>query len=655
MPTDIYDEQVTQTIQQMQEAAIDPTTKPVNVGAQTKQVPYPFPSPGDWRDTWIYFLMIDRFNNPDASPRSMTLDPPIGWNQTYDYRQGGTFRGVQDQLDYIAALGARAIWLSPVLKNTEPEIEFNYHGYWTQDFLQIDERFASDGTRATAERELMDLIDAAHARGLYVILDIVINHAGPVFDYLIGGRVEENPQSAELMNRPSGAEPEIAWLSGQMGPGARRPGVVPVGTPLGPEDGVWPRDLQRPDFFRRRGLSIDDSPGWRRFVAGDFANGRQLVVEYEAGPGNQEALWRSYGKTPVLSILIRCYQYLIAKYDIDGFRLDAIKHVQPEKVEIFGNAIREFALSVGKRNFFTFAEVATPDEQTIASFVGRNSSNPDTNASFGIDAALDFPLFSTLNNVLKGVNRAGVEQLRELYQQRKRVEEGLLSSHGEAGRYFVTFIDNHDQSLRFDHRDTPATQVTQALALLICLQGIPCLYYGTEQGLQTAVDAAGNPLDERQGVREALWGKPEPSFDTENDLYRQIRELAGLRAREAALRYGRQYFRPVSRDRQNFGLSYGAGGIIAFSRILSDREVLIVANTSTVEAWMGYVVVDLDTNRTPRRMSISYSNRGTNNTRQVEPVPGAVFWDRTMRLDQADTVAIRVELAVGEVQILTID
>src|SRR5215213_7053690 len=123
MVTHIFDNEVTQTIKDIQAAAQQPQFKTITVDGQAQPVPYPFPSPGDWRDCWIYFLMIDRFNNPAASPRST---PGIAWNQPYNFRQGGTFKGVQEQMGYIADLGARAIWLSPVLKNARPNWQYNY-------------------------------------------------------------------------------------------------------------------------------------------------------------------------------------------------------------------------------------------------------------------------------------------------------------------------------------------------------------------------------------------------------------------------------------------------------------------------------------------------------------------------------------------------
>ena len=68
--------------------------------------------------------------------------------------------------------------------------------------------------------------------------------------------------------------------------------------------------------------------------------------------------------------LIHAYQYLIAKYDVDGYRIDTLKYIEPAFAQTFGNAIREYALSLGKKNFFTFGEVYDSEEK-IAHFIGR--------------------------------------------------------------------------------------------------------------------------------------------------------------------------------------------------------------------------------------------------------------------------------------------
>jgi hypothetical protein len=114
----------------------------------------PFPSPADWRDQWIYFLMVDRFNNPLARPNHSPFDDP----NFFGY-QSGKYSGVLEQLQYIKGLGAGAIWLSPVLENM-PFDNGSYHGYGIHDFLRAERRFADNPD--TADDELRALVDAAH-------------------------------------------------------------------------------------------------------------------------------------------------------------------------------------------------------------------------------------------------------------------------------------------------------------------------------------------------------------------------------------------------------------------------------------------------------------------------------------------------------------
>jgi glycosidase len=644
MATQVFGAEVTQALRDMQQAARQGRTTTIVVDGTSRTIPFPFPSPPDWRDCWIYFALIDRFNNPSA--------PPVGpWDQKVDFRQGGTFAGVQRQLAYLQDLGVRALWLSPVLKNSKPPgFAYTYPGYNTQDFLNVDARFASDGSQPTAERELKALVNEAHARGMYVILDIVLNHAARVFDYLHQGTVTDQFSDPAIMAAPLGQEPPIQWLNGLGFPRPDWQDALPPPAALSPDDAVWPIDLQRREFFRRRGSTLTDKPGAQGFVPGDFGVLRQLVAEYDALAPGQEALRTQYGRTPVLAILIRAYQYLIAKYDIDGFRIDTVKYVAPAAVETFGNAIREFALSVGKANFFTFGEIYD-DEATINHFVGRNSGDVD---GFGIDAALDFPLFYVLPRVAKPLSSSGpgVEAVRTVFQDRKIVEEGLISSHGDAGRYFVSFLDNHDQHRRFNDPGTPREQVTLGLALLMSLQGIPCIYYGTEQGLQGTNDGHGHPtLDSNESVREALWGRGPTAFDRTHFLFQQIKALAHLRGDEPALRYGRLYFREVSGNGQDFGHSRGPGGIVAFSRILNESEVIVLANTNFAQPFTGFVLRDSDIARQQQSMTIGYSNRGSTGSLRVQMLQGRVVQaDGTMT--PASIAALPIRLQPMEAQII---
>jgi glycosidase len=640
MPTQAFSSDVQAVLAQYAAAARQAGTIPVQVDGAAIQVPYPYPSPTDWRDCWIYFLLTDRFNNPSAAPA-------FQWNKKYGFRQFGKFEGVRQQLPYLQDLGVKAIWLSPVLKNTLPEIDgfaYAYPGYNTQDYFNLEARFATDNQLATAERELTALVQEAHARGIYVIVDIVLNHAGRVFDYLWQNQVQSQFTDQGILFGPLGDEPPIQWMTAAGTPNAAWQNATdPAGA--GPNDAVWPLDFQQPQFFRRRGTTVSDSPGPQGFVPGDFGVLRQLVVEYDASVAGQEQLRAQYGINPVLGILIRAYQYLMAKYDIDGYRIDTVKYVRPDMIATFGNAMREFALTAGKRNFFTFGEIYD-QESLIDQFVGRNAED---NQGFGIDAALDYPLFYQLPNVIKaiGPSSPGVETIASVFNNRKIAEEGQISSHGEAGKYFVSFIDNHDQNSRFNSPGTPPEQVTMALALIFGLQGIPCVYYGTEQGLQGTIDG----LDALESVREAMWGKPTP-FDSTVPFYQDLKSIAAVRLAEPPLRYGRLYFREVSGNGTDFGLSTGRQGIIAFSRILSDREVLVIANTSGSNPFNGSMLVDLDLSRSVRSMTVAYSNQGTTGSQPAKIAQGTVY-TAGQTPASSEVASVSVSLAPWEVQILT--
>ncbi|MBK8475794.1 MAG: alpha-amylase [Opitutaceae bacterium] len=648
MPTRLNDPSVKQFLADAKAAALSGTTRTVVVHGQPRAVPVAFPSPTDWRDHWIYFLFLDRFNNAAAAPAGE-------WNRRYAKRQGGTFAGVTAQLDYLQNLGCGAIWMTPVLKNPRPDWDYNYHGYAAQDFLNIDERFASDGTPATAERELTELVDQAHARGIYVILDIVLNHSGRVFDYVVDGVTHHSVADKACMDRPLGQELPVRWLNGYGLPRSDWENGFPAGTTLSADDAVFPEELRNHLFFRRRGSKLTDAVPKDgsgnvvagAFVPGDFDTMRQLVVEYDATVPGQEELRRALGRNPVLSVLVRAHAYLIARYGFDGFRIDTVKYVHPQMIEYFGNAIREFALGIGKKNFFTFAEVYD-DEKTIAAFVGRNGKDA---GSFGVDAALDFPLFYKLPSVAKGFTP--VESLRQVFEARKAAEKDLLSTHGDAGQFFVSFLGNHDQKERFNHPQSHPSQITLGYALMFGLQGIPSVYYGDEQGLHGTQDAQGKAdLTGNESSREALWGKPPVAFDQSAPFYQALQKISQCRRSLPALRFGRLYFREVSGNGQDFGHSSGLGGVVAFSRVLGDTEVVVAANTDVARAFRGFILVDPDLSRQSLPFSVQYSNAGKTGTGQVQWLAGARIHHDGQPVWSGEVAALYVELEPMEVQIL---
>lgn len=363
----------------------------------------PFPSPADWRDQVIYFIMVDRFNNPAAKPVHIPYDDP-----DYGLYQGGSFAGIREQLAYIKSLGAGAIWLSPVLKNL-PWDNSSYHGYGIHDFLKAEPKFATNP--AHADEELRNLVDAAHAAGLYVIFDIVLNHTGNVFAYNGNSTAPFSPIPMNVQWRDENGQPVTADID-----------ISAIQNPSA-DALVWPSELQENLYFRRQGLA--DSNGDDR--VGDFDSLKQMIT----------------ADREVQSFLIRAYQYAIARYDIDGFRIDTIRYLQNNLAQVFGNAVREFALTIGKKNFFTFGEVLDADPETdIAKFIGRDTRMGGDTSLVGVDAALDYPLYYALTDSIKSISPPSV--IAAMYNRRKNIEQFILSSHGDASRYFVTFLDNHD-------------------------------------------------------------------------------------------------------------------------------------------------------------------------------------------------------------------
>lgn len=129
------------------------------------------PSPEDWRSEPIYQVITDRFNDGDPSNNEGSHFGFGGYDVRFvNMRHGGDFKGLAKRLPYIKSLGYSSIWISPIFQNLENQ----YHGYAQMDFTLLDDRF---GTL----KEFRDFVTQAHALGLYVIVDIVVNHMADLY------------------------------------------------------------------------------------------------------------------------------------------------------------------------------------------------------------------------------------------------------------------------------------------------------------------------------------------------------------------------------------------------------------------------------------------------------------------------------------------
>ena len=553
------------------------------------------PSPLDWRDQVIYFLLPDRFSNgqesgPPLDPASRASHRPAGfrwdqWSQSGGERfQGGTLAGVTSKLDYLAGLGVTTLWVGPIF--SQRPFSNDFHGYAIHDFLDVDPRF---GTR----RDLVDLVAQAHARGLRVLLDVVFNHTADTWIYNVppGTNADQPPYLPWPNFYPRGQ-----WRTGQGGLSA---------TIGGPDDGVWPVELQAEAYYTRAGEGnlgsgdLDDPHA--EFRRTDFVGDRDI----------------NYDGTQALDDVARCYKYWIALSDCDGLRLDTLKHVDEETGRNFCGSIKEFAAGLGKTNFFLVGEVAGSDgdAERYLQVLGSN-----------LDATLDIggarPL---LTAVAKGLASPGD------YFAVVGAWNDVLGSHRDAGKRHVSILDDHDHvsgaKVRFSTDATSDHQVVAGVALQLFTLGIPCLYYGTEQAF------SGPEKSERvqylpdfgtsdRYLREAMFGPVRPRasgrdgfanldatlpgfgpfgttgahcFNPASAAYVRIAALIRVRQQSPALRYGRQYQRPIS----NFGAPFGlpaAGEIAAWSRILDDEEVLCVVNCHGSDPRGGDVVVDASLN-----------------------------------------------------------
>ncbi|WP_297517552.1 alpha-amylase family glycosyl hydrolase [Flavobacterium sp.] len=147
--------------------------------AQNRTNPAAPKMPFYWESANVYFLLTDRFNNGDrTNDKQYNRTKPTGKLRGFE---GGDLRGVIQKIDegYFDKLGINAIWMTPIVEQIHDGVDegtgfsYGFHGYWTRDWTALDPNF---GTR----KDLAELVTKAHARGIRIILDAVINHTGPV-------------------------------------------------------------------------------------------------------------------------------------------------------------------------------------------------------------------------------------------------------------------------------------------------------------------------------------------------------------------------------------------------------------------------------------------------------------------------------------------
>ena len=465
----------------------------------------------DFRDESIYFMITTRFYDGDPKNNVLCWDNQAAQIETKDPCWRGDFQGVIDKLDYIKALGFTAIWITPVVQNASG---YDYHGYHAMDFQHVDCRYqSSDGK--SGDVMFQELIDKAHAKGIKIILDIVLNHTGNFGEEKLCKLFDRDTQ---LRNQ--------AYIDACMTPtetlGSDYLTILPKDQYQRRLTMMKNMNGQNQDihnYWHHFGMfGWDDPSRWWGQIAGDCVD---LNTENDA----------------VAKYLVDCYGQFI-KMGVDGFRIDTSGHIS--RLTFNHQFIPQFTAlgkqyenkRLNKAPFFMYGEVCTRgheatyrgqanlscyfytwksdeslmnqwdgsqsfwDSQVLPegsgpvgpqalcgkeTFGDKKSENakmingawhePDYSEASGFNV-IDFPMHYSYNTA-KDAFRLGQED--ELYND---------------ATYNVVYIDSHDYSPgpndlnRFGGTDA---QWAENLSLLFTFRGIPCIYYGSEVGFRRGV------------------------------------------------------------------------------------------------------------------------------------------------------------------------
>ncbi|KAL4938960.1 glycoside hydrolase superfamily [Aspergillus oleicola] len=226
-----------------------------------------------WKSRSIYQTMTDRFARTDSSTTHAC-------NTTAGLYCGGTWRGTIDHLDYIQGMGFDAVMISPIIENIAGRVEYGeaYHGYWPLDLYSLNDHFGT-------HQDLLDLSDALHERGMYFMMDTVINNMA----YMMkdGEEVPEDIDFSVLMPFNNSA-------------------------------------------YYHPYCKIQD---WNNFTDAQLCQTGDTEVVLPD-------LYTEH--TDVQNMLESWATEMISTYGVDGLRIDAAKHVNPEFLKQFGDKVDTF-------------------------------------------------------------------------------------------------------------------------------------------------------------------------------------------------------------------------------------------------------------------------------------------------------------------------
>ena len=510
----------------------------------------------------VYFVLPDRFENGNPANDRGGLKGGDRLQHGFDptskgFFHGGDLQGLTSRLDYIQALGATAVWLTPVFRNKPVQggpgqESAGYHGYWITDFTSVDPHLGD-------EAQMQAFVRGAHERGMKVYLDIIANHTADVIAYreCPTDKCPYRPRADYPYSRRGGLQGEAIneGFTGRNFEKLTRPdfAYTPY-LPAGEERVKVPQWLNDPLLYHNRGNTTFEGESSEM---GDFVGLDDLTTE----------------DPRVVKGMIEIYGGWIDRYGVDGFRIDTARHVNAEFWQAFVPAMLQRAAAKGIPHFHIFGEVSTSNIDVA--LLARYTRDA------GLPAVLDFAFASAVRATVAG--DAGTDKLARLF-----ADDTLYEGGEKTALQLPTFISNHDAG-RFAYfvrtarpqanDDEVLKRVLLAHAMMFTLRGVPVVYYGDEQGFT----GVGNDQDARHDMmtsrtpsyladRRIGVGPNAPNFDLNHPIARAIAGLATLRRAHAALRSGQQVVRNYSES----------PGLFAVSRLdpATGREIAVAFNTS---------------------------------------------------------------------------
>ena len=486
----------------------------------------------DFRDESIYFMITTRFYDGDPSNNVLCWDNQSEQIATKDPCWRGDFQGVIDKLDYIKALGFTAIWITPVVQNASG---YDYHGYHASDFSKVDCRYQSGDGKKSGDVMFQELIDKAHAKGIKIILDIVLNHSGNFGEEKL---CKEFDRDTRLRNQ---ADINACMIPNPETLGSDYPSLKPAlqyqrRLALMKNTDGTNHDIHNYWHHTANNWNWDFPSRWMGQIAGDCVD---LNTENDY----------------VAKYLVDCYGQFI-KMGVDGFRIDTSGHIS--RLTFNKEFIPEF-LALGKKYedkrlnkapFFMYGEVCTrmndvtyrgqanlscyfytwkSDQSLLDAWDGSQSYwdsqvLPEGAEPVGPQQLCLKETTSPQSNNAKMINGAWHEPDYSQNSGFSVIDFPMHYSYNTANQAFsmgsgdecyndatfnVVYVDSHDYSPgpndtnRFGGTDA---QWAENLSLLFTFRGIPCLYYGSEVGFRRGVVIDKGPNGPLSNTGRAYFG-----------------------------------------------------------------------------------------------------------------------------------------------------